>query len=106
VTLPCETIFERTADARHARPAVTTREKMSFDISYTGDGWITLPSGNWEVKKLTFKMTSENPSHIGSEGESLFSPLLGVMVRTHRTLENPSAHSKSENTVELISVEP
>src|SRR5271169_351468 len=106
VTLPCESIFERTASRDGQRPALTIRDKVSVDISYTGDGWITLPSGNWEVKKLAFKMTPEDPSHIGSEGESLFSPQLGVIVKSHRTGENPSAHSKSENTTELISVEP
>lgn len=106
VTLPCESIFERTASRDGHRPALTIRDKVSFDISYTGDGWITLPSGNWEVKRLAFKMTPEDPSRIASEGESLFSPQLGVIVKTHRTGENTSAHSKGENTTELISVEP
>ena len=106
VTLRCESIFERTASRDGQRPALTIRDKVSVDISYTGDSWVTLPSGNWEVKKLAFKMTPEDPSHIGSEGESLFSPQLGVIVKTHRTGENPSTHSKSENTIELISVEP
>ena len=104
--LPCERISERTASRDGQRPARTIRDKVSVDISYTGDGWVTLPSGNWEVKKLAFKMTPEDPSRIGSEGESLFSPRLGVIVKTHRTGENPSAHSKGEDTTELISVEP
>jgi hypothetical protein len=98
VTLPCESIFERTASRDGHRPALTIRDKVSFNISYTGDGWITLPSGNWEVKRLAFKMTPEDPSRIASEGESLFSPQLGVIVKTHRTGENTSAHSKAENT--------
>ena len=60
------------------------------------------------MKKLALKMTPEDQdrSRIGSEGESMFSPQLGVIVKTHRTGENSSAHSKSENTIELISVEP
>jgi hypothetical protein len=106
VTLPCETIFERTASRDGQRPALTTHNKVSVDIRYIGDGSVTLPSGNWQVKKLAFKMTPEDPSHLGSEGESLFSPQLGVIVKTHRIGENPSTHSKSENTTELISVEP
>src|SRR4029077_3660353 len=73
VTLPCESIFERTASRDGQRPALIVRDKVSVDISYTGDGWIALLSGNWEVKKLAFKMTPEDPSHIGTEGESLFS---------------------------------
>ena len=106
VTLACESIFERTASRDGQRPALTIRDKVSIDIRYTGDGWVMLPSGNWEVKKLAFKMTPEDPSRVGSEGESLFSPQLGVIVKTHRAGENPSAQSKSENTTELISVEP
>lgn len=106
VTLPCETIVERTASRDGRRPAQTVRGKISLNVSYTGDGWITLPSSNWAVKKLAFKMAPEDPSRIGSEGESLFSPQLGVIVRTHQTGENPSAHAKSERTTELISFEP
>ena len=107
LTLTCESIFERTAsrDGQH-RPALTTRGKVSIDILYTGDGRINLPSGNWEVKKLAFKWTPEDPSRMASEGESLFSPQLGVIVKTHRTGENTSAHAKAERTTELISVEP
>ncbi len=106
VTLPCETIFERTASRDGQRPALTTRNKVSVDIRYTGDGSVTLPSGNWAVKKLAFKMTPEDPSRMVSEGESLFSPQLGVIVKTHRTGENPATHSTGENTSELIAVEP
>jgi hypothetical protein len=106
ITLPCESLFERTASRDGHRPALTIRDKVSFDIRYTGGGWITLPSGNWEVERLAFKMTPEDPSRIGSEGESFFSPQLGAIVKTHRTGESVSAQSKSENTTELISVEP
>ena len=106
MTLACDGIFERTASRDGLRPARTSRDKLSIDINYTGDDWVTLPSGNWEVKKLTFKMTPEDPARIASEGESLFSPRLGVIVKTHRTGENASAQSSSETTTELISVEP
>jgi hypothetical protein len=106
LTLPCDRIFERTASRDGRRQALVSRGKVSIDINYTGDDWITLPSGNWEVKKLTFKMTPEDPARIASEGESLFSPQLGVIVKTHRTGENASAQSTGESTTELIAVEP
>ena len=85
---------------------ISANYTLSHCISDTGGGWITLPSGNWEVERLAFKITPEDPSRIGSEGESFFSPQLGVIVKTHRTGESVSAQSKSENTTELISVEP
>lgn len=106
VTLPCESVFERTATRDGQRPALTIRGKVSFDITYTGDGSITLPSGDWQVKKLTFKMTPEDPARMAIEAESLFSPQLGVIVKTHRTGENASAQANVENTSELVSVEP
>ena len=77
LTLSCGRIFERTASRDGLRPALTSRDKVSIDINYTGDDWITLPSGNWEVKKLTFKMTPDDPARIVSKGDSLFSPQLG-----------------------------
>ena len=61
VTLACESIFERTASRDGQRPALTIRDKVSIDIRYTGDGRVMLPSGNWEVKKLAFKMTRRTP---------------------------------------------
>jgi len=106
LTLPCEGTFERTASRDGQRPAMTTRDKVSIDILYTGDGWVTLRSGNWQVKKLAFKMTPEDPSGMASHGESLFAPQLGVIVKTHRTGENAATHASSENTSELIAVEP
>ena len=106
VTLQCESIFERTASRDGLRPALTTRARLSIDIRYTGDGRIALPSGNWQVKTLAFKTIPEDPAGIATEGESLFSPRLGAIVKTHRAGENPAAHSKGENTTELIAVEP
>ena len=61
VTLACESIFERTASRDGQRPALTTHNKVSVDIRYIGDGSVTLASGNWQVKKLAFKWTPEDP---------------------------------------------
>ncbi len=106
VTLPCDSAFQRTASRDGKRPALTSRGKVSLDIRYTGDDRITLPSGNWEVKKLAFKIIPDDRSGIASEGESLFSPQLGAIVKTRRTGENASTHSTGDRTTELISVEP
>ena len=106
VTLSCESITERSASRDPNRPPLTTRNKMSFAVSYTGDSSIALPSGTWEVKNLAFKSTPEDPSHITTEGENLFSPRLGVIVKTHLIGENASIQARSEGTTELISVEP
>jgi hypothetical protein len=85
------------------RSPVATRCRLTSTTPATTR--ITLPSGNWEVKKLAFKVTPEDPARVASEGESLFSPQLGVIVKTHRVGESASAQSTSETTTELISVE-
>lgn len=106
VALPCEMRFERSASRDGQIPPQTISGKISFDVSYTGTGWVTLPSGNWEVKKLAFKMLSDDTTRPSSEGESLFSPQLGAMVKSHLTTHSPTIQATIESTIELISVAP
>lgn len=106
IALECETSVERTPSQRHNIAAQASREPVSYDITYAGDGWVTLPSGNWPVKKLAFKTTPKDPDHLAGEGETLFSPQLGAVIKTHAVGKTPAASSTTETTVELISVEP
>jgi hypothetical protein len=106
VTLPCETNFERTASRDPQLQPLSVHNAVSMEISYAGNGWVTLPSGNWQVHKLNTKLVPKDPSHPTSETEALFSTQLGVMVRSHTIGTNPANQSTTENTVELISVAP
>ena len=106
VALPCETLFERTASRDGRLPAQTIRNKVSLDISYTGNGWVTLPSGNWQVHKLAVKMVPADSSNTATEGENLFSTQLGALVKLHAVATTPSAHSTTEISTDLISVAP
>src|SRR5205823_9064754 len=99
--LPCEMSFERSASRDGRIAAQRTHDTVSFQVSYTGSGWVTLPSGNWEVKKLALKMIPADSDHPVSEGESLFSPQLGAIVRTHLVGSNPTGKAKTESTSEL-----
>jgi hypothetical protein len=106
VALPCERRFERSATRDGHFPPQTISGKVSYDISYTGSGSVSLPSGNWEVKKLAIKMIPDDPKQVRTEGESLFSPQLGTIVKTHLTGRNPAMQATSESASELISVAP
>ena len=106
IALPCESIFERSASRDGQVPALTVRNKVTFDATYTGDGSVTLPSGKWQVKKLAVKLVPQDPGKASSDGESLFSPQLGVVIKTHMIANNPATHAKTESNSELISVEP
>jgi hypothetical protein len=106
--LACEITIENTASRTGKPPAQATHYTVSYDLTYTGDGWVTLPSGSWPVKKLDFKMIPTDPSHAdsGGEGEILFSTQLGALVKKHTIAHDPAAHSMTETTIELISVTP
>jgi hypothetical protein len=106
VTLNCETTFERTASRDGRIPASSEHDTVAIEIAYAGNGWITVPSGSWQVHKLTGKTTPKDPSHPASESEILFSTQLGAIVRSHTIGRNPSAQSTTESTVELVSVAP
>jgi len=106
VTLPCEMSFERSASRDGRLPVVSTHDTVSMAISYGGIGWVTLPSGNWQVVKLASEVTPKEPDHPASETDALFSTQLGATVRTHTLGSNPPAHATTENTIELISVAP
>lgn len=106
VTLPCETGFERSASRDGHVPQMANRETVTMDIAYQGEGWVTLPSGNWQVHKYSSKITPKDSSHLSSDSEVLFSTQLGVTVKYHLVGSNSATQAVTENTVELISVSP
>lgn len=106
VVLPCERRFERSASRDGHIPPQTISGKVSLDVSYTGSSQVTVPSGNWEVKKLAIKVIPDDPKQVVTEGEILFSPRLGVAIKTRVTGNNQAMHSTSESTSELISLAP
>lgn len=106
VGLTCETIVERTASRDGKLPALTSHESAAIGIAYTGSGWVTVPSGNWQVQKFTATITPKEAGHASSESGTLFSTQLGVPVRLHLVGHAPASQSTTENTVELISISP
>ena len=104
VTLTCDNAFERTASSDGKISALSMHEPVTMAISYTGSGWVTVPSGSWQVQKYTTTITPKEAGHQTSEAETLFSTQLGVAVRSHLTGHNPAAQATTENTVELIGV--
>ena len=104
VTLTCENAFERSASRDGKLPPLSTHEPVTMEIAYTGSGWVTVPSGSWQVQKYTTTVTPKEAGQQSSEAESLFSTQLGVTVRAHLVGHNPSSQTTTENTIELISV--
>jgi hypothetical protein len=103
VTLTCETGFERSPSRDGSLPPASNHERSTMEISHTGSGWVTVPSGSWQVEKYTTTMTRE-AGHESSESEALFSTRLGMPVRSHLVGRAPASEATTENTIELISV--
>jgi hypothetical protein len=111
VTLTCETGFERSVSRDGRRLPLSTHDTVTMEIIYTGSGWVTVPSGSWQVQKYTSTTTPKEAGHqssesepLFSESETLFSTQLGILVRSHRVGHVPASHMTAESTVELISV--
>ena len=104
VTLTCETVFERSASRDGKLPPLSVREPVTMEIAYTGSGWVTVPSGSWQVQKYKTTMSPKEAGQQSSEAETLFSTQLGISVRSHLVGHLPASQSTTENTVELISV--
>jgi hypothetical protein len=104
--LTCDMGFERSASRNGKIPAQQTHAATAVEIDHTGSGWITLPSGNWQVEKYAVKTTPKDAGQQQTEGETLVSPQLGVAVRSHLVASIPAAERTVENTIELVSVSP
>lgn len=104
VTLACETVFERSASRDGKLSPLSTHEPSTMEIAYTGSGWVTVPSGSWQVQKYTTTVKPKEAGHQSSEAETLFSTQLGVPVKSHLVGRLPASQTTTENTVELISV--
>lgn len=104
LTLSCHNIFSRT----HSRIGTdqTLDEPISVELSYIGPDKVTLPSGAWDVQKIALKFISGDVSHAAVQSESDVATKLGVAVKAHSVINNPSAHLTSDSTSELIAFKP
>lgn len=102
--IPCKQSVTQTTDPGTQLKPSDTSDTISMELSDGGPGEVTVPSGTWEVRKLSFKFLPSDKSHPSNVGETLFSTKLGASVRTHAIIAYPSPKPPGETTVELISV--
>jgi hypothetical protein len=101
-TISCTNSSERSGGG--VKPA-SGNGALSLDVSYQGEGRVSLPSGEWDVRKLSLKPTSSNGS-TSSHTEIQFSDKLGAAVKTHSTVEALGGKFTMETDSELIAVSP
>ncbi len=102
-TISCKTSFERTGGRMKPMSNVASG---SLDVSYAGTGRVSLPSGEWDVRKLSLKPTISPSGPMSAHTEIQFSDKLGAAVTTRSTAENSSGKFVTESDSVLIAVSP
>ncbi len=105
-TLACQTTFERSGWSASGLMPMTMSDSVSLEVSYLGEGRITLPSGEWDVRNLTMKQMSSREGRPGAVVETQFSDKLGAAVKTHVVVDPLKGGIATETVSELIAVSP
>lgn len=100
-TIPCQHSVERSGGS--AKPT-SGNSSLSLDVSYQGEGHIALPSGEWDVRKLSLKPILPSGVSASTLTEMQFSDKLGAPVKSHSTVETLNGKFVTETDSELISV--
>jgi hypothetical protein len=102
-TIPCENSAERSGGG--AKPT-SGNSSLSLDVSYQGGGRVALPSGEWDVPKLSVKPILPAGSSASTLMEMQFSDELGAPVKSHSMVEALNGKFITETDSELISASP
>ena len=105
-TLACQTTFERSGWSASGLMPITMSDSVSLEVSYLGEGRITLPSGEWDVRNLSMKQSSSRENRPGAVVETQFSDKLGAAVKTHVVADPLKGGIATETESELIAVSP
>ena len=104
LTLPCHNIFTRTQS--RAGSDQKSDEPVAIDFSYDGADQLKLPSGAWDVQKVTLKITPTDTSHPAAHSEFAVATKLGLGVRVHTITDVSATHVTADTTSELIAYKP
>jgi hypothetical protein len=103
-SLPCKMTMTRTPGADSKVPAANASDAVTMEVSLGDIGRITVPSGTWDVRKLTIKVVPSDAKHPGFEGDTEFALKLGIGVKTHIVSNNPAGAAVVQSDSELIAV--
>jgi hypothetical protein len=105
VRLSCHKIFGRT-QTRDGIADRKTDDTYSVEFSYRGAGKVSLPSGEWDVQKVTLKFVPSDDTHPSAQSDFDIAAKLGIPVSVHTLIDTTANHITSETTTELIAIKP
>ena len=107
LTVPCkQTLTLKPGPGSPVPPGDSTHD-MSVELIDNGVGHVTVPFGDFDVRKLTLKETPSTANQTVVTGDIAFSTRLGIAVRTHATITAPPPSSVViETDSELIAATP
>jgi hypothetical protein len=106
LTLPCHNVSSRTLTRIASLADQNSDEAVSVEFSYDGPARVSLPSGEWDVQKVSLKFVPSDDKPPSAHTDFDIATKLGVAVRVHTFVDIPAAHFLSESTSELIAIKP
>jgi len=107
LTVPCKQTISRTPGPGTPLSPFQSTHDVAMELTDKGSGHVTVPAGDFDVRRLTLKESASTPTQTDIDGTIDFSTKLGVAVKTHsivtpRTSQGIVVQSDSE----LIAVAP
>lgn len=106
LALPCHNIFARTQARVGSTADQNSDEAVSVEFSYGGSGQTSLPSGAWDVQKVSLKFAPGDDKLPSAHSDFEIAAKLGLPVRVRTFADIPASHLSSESTSELIAIKP
>jgi hypothetical protein len=107
LAIPCKQTLTLKPGPGNAMPPADTTHDMSVELIDNGGGRVTVPLGDFDVRKLMLKETSSSGNQTVVTGDIAFSTRLGIAVKTHATITPaPPSHVVVEADSELIAATP
>jgi len=107
LTVPCkQTISRMPGPGTPLSPFQSTHD-VAMELTDQGSGHVTVPAGDFEVRKLTLRETTSAPAQADVGGVIDFSTKLGIAVKTHSTVTpRTSQGAVVQSDSELVAVAP
>ncbi|MBV8779024.1 MAG: hypothetical protein JO258_17655, partial [Alphaproteobacteria bacterium] len=106
LSMPCQSVVAQTGARSGGPKPHSTEEAVSVELSDDGAAHLSLPSGNWEVRKVALKLVPKDSVHPTTDAELDIAPALGVSVKSHSAINGLPSQISTVTDSELVAYKP
>lgn len=108
VELTCHNTFSRTEARAGPTADANSDEAAQAVLTYGGTGQTVLPSGTWDIRKVTLRLVppADDTRHPTAQTEFEIADKLGVPVRSQGSIEIKAGNASVATLSELIDYKP